>query len=469
MLRVLLQFLQRLEVLALFRRQLARQQDVHGGVEVAGLAALAGGRHAVTFQAEPLRVLRRLRNLQPQRFATECLHVGFAAEHRGGERNRHARVKVATLPLELPVRRRANPKVQIAGPCAAGPLFAFARDPDARPLADAGRDPDVDRARLTIVLDGDPARRPVIAVLERQLDLLLDVAAVMRLRRARRAAAAAARARLARRAGASEERLEEIGERVVVAEHLVHLFRRHRPVAALAAGPAAAEMGVPPAAAELTRIEAGAAGARARLFVGAPVGAQLVVLLALGRIAEDFVRLVDLLELGLGRLVAGIHVRMVLARELPEGLFDLFLACRLRDAERGVIILEIHESNPSMRLSWSSSWVRRRFDSRADSASSRISGRSRCTTSAISSSRCTPARLMPPSSTRRLMSFSRSSSSREYNRMLPIVRDGWTRPRRSYFRSVCGCIPSIRAATLMKKSSCSTLMGLLANLAPIQV
>jgi len=35
-------------------------------------------------------------------------------------------------------------------------------------------------------------------------------------------------------------------------------------------------------------------------------------------------------------------------------------------------------------------------------------------------------------------------------RMLPIVRDGWISPRRSYFRSVCGCMPSISAAMLMK-------------------
>ena len=37
--------------------------------------------------------------------------------------------------------------------------------------------------------------------------------------------------------------------------------------------------------------------------------------------------------------------------------------------------------------------------------------------------------------------------------LYPIVRLGWTRPRRSYLRSVCGCIPSIRAATLMKMRS----------------
>src|SRR5262245_5315451 len=327
------------------------------------------------------------------------------------------------------------------------------------------------------MLDGEPARRTPIDVFERQLDLLLDVASVTCLRRARAAARPPSRPRLAG-ARSSEERLEEVGERVVVAEHLVHLFRRHRAVAALAARPAAAEMHVPAAAAELTRIEAGAAGTRPRLFVGAPVRAEFVVLLALRRIAEDFVRLVDLLEPRLGRLVAGVHVRMVLARQLAERLFDFLLTRGLRDAERGVVVFEVHQSNPStrvdqsnpsMRLSWSSSWVRRRFDSRADSASSRISGRSRCTTSAISSTRCTPARLLRPSSPGRLMSFSRSSSSREYNRMLPIVRDGCTRPRRSYLRSVCGCIPSIRAATLMKKRSCSTPIVLLADLAPLQV
>ena len=37
--------------------------------------------------------------------------------------------------------------------------------------------------------------------------------------------------------------------------------------------------------------------------------------------------------------------------------------------------------------------------------------------------------------------------------MLPMVRAGCTSPSRSYLRSVCGCMLSIRAATLMKMSS----------------
>src|SRR4029079_2177225 len=208
--------------------------------------------------------------------------------------------------------------------------------------------------------------------------------------------AAAASARLT--AAAAEEGLEEIRERVLAPEHLVHLFLRHRAVA-LAARSAAAEVDVPAAgaAAELTGVEA-AALRRAVLFVGAPVGAELVVLLALRRIAEHFVGLVDLLEARFRGLVAGIHVRMVLPRQLPVRLFDFLVARGLRDAERGVVVLEIHQSNPSMRLSSSSSWLRRRRVSRADRLSSRISVRSRCTISAISNRRCTPARLMPPSS-----------------------------------------------------------------------
>src|SRR5262249_38845852 len=186
---------------------------------------------------------------------------------------------------------------------------------------------------------------------------------------------------------AAKEGLEEIRERVVAPEHLVHFFLGHRPVAALAAG-SAAEVHVE--SAELTGIEAGAARRGASLLVGAPVRAQFVVFLALRRIAEDLVGLVDLLEAGLGRLVAWVHVGMVLARQLAERLLDLFFARGLRDAERGVVVFEVHQSNPSMRLSSSSSCVRRRRASRADNASSRISGRSRCTTSAISSSRCTP-------------------------------------------------------------------------------
>src|SRR5262245_34585539 len=105
---------------------------------------------------------------------------------------------------------------------------------------------------MAIVLDGKPAHRAGVGVLERQLELLLDVAA---LARPTRACAAAAPSRfVAATHRAAEERVEEIGERILIPEHLPHLVFGHCPVAALSTGSrtAAAEMHVP--AAELTRI-----------------------------------------------------------------------------------------------------------------------------------------------------------------------------------------------------------------------
>jgi len=66
--------------------------------------------------------------------------------------------------------------------------------------------------------------------------------------------------------------------------------------------------------------------------------AELVVPRLLLRIAEHLVGLVDLLELLLGLLVAGVHVRVVLPRQLFVCFFDLVLRCALADAENLIII-----------------------------------------------------------------------------------------------------------------------------------
>ena len=61
----------------------------------------------------------------------------------------------------------------------------------------------------------------------------------------------------------------------------------------------------------------------------------------------------------------------------------------------------------------------------------------------------TPARFSPMSSTKCLMSRSRATSSSEYVLRLPIL-SGSMKPARSYFRSVCGCISSVFATTLIR-------------------
>ncbi len=214
-------------------------------------------------------------------------------------------------------------RYEIAGLGARCPVFALAGDPDARTVADAGRDADVHVARLAVVRDRKTARRAAEGIFERQLDLLFDVAPL-----ARRPAASAASPRRpgARPLAAAEEGVEEIGERIGVSEHALHLFRRHRAESAAARSSAAAAVFDVPARRR--------AGARPGLFVRAPVRAELVVLLPLVGIAEHLVRLVDFLELRFGGLVTLIDVRMVLARELAERLLDFFISGRFGDAER---------------------------------------------------------------------------------------------------------------------------------------
>src|SRR5262249_34647214 len=232
---------------------------------------------------------------------------------------------------------------------------------------DSGRNSDVDRTGMAVVLQREAPRRAVIRVFQPELDLVLNVAA---LSRGTAPAPARPSSRLLR-TGPAEERVEEFGERIGFTEHLAHFIFGHRPETAAGL---AAEVHVPGATLEARPLSRPGAC----LLVHPPVGAKLVVFFALGWIAEHFVGFVDLLELRLRRLVAGVDVRMVLPRELPVCLLDLLLGRGLGHAERRVVILEIHsQSNPSIRLSSSSSCARRRRASRAERDSSRMSGRIR--------------------------------------------------------------------------------------------
>ena len=74
---------------------------------------------------------------------------------------------------------------------------------------------------------------------------------------------------------------------------------------------------------------------------------RAVVLLALLGVAEDVVRLGDLLEALLGLLVAGVLVGVVLARELAVRLLDLVGRGLALDAEHLVVVLCGHRRPPS--------------------------------------------------------------------------------------------------------------------------
>jgi hypothetical protein len=121
---------------------------------------------------------------------------------------------------------------------------------------------------------------------------------------------------------------EEVAEDVSEVEPL-HVGRATAPGEARAAAPVRRGIAVRPVGLGLLRVEAHLCG----------VLAEFVVQLALVGIGEDLEGSAHLLELLLGGLVAGVHVRVVLARQLPVRLFDLVLAGAAGDAEQLVEVL----------------------------------------------------------------------------------------------------------------------------------
>ena len=243
------------------------------------------------------------------------------------------------------MRRYRSPDCAPPVPCSPSPLTRT-RDPSVTPAGMRHRN----RARVAVGLDRQLARRALRGLLQRQRDLRLDVAAVAARPRLGGAAAPAGVLRIhappknvwkKSENGSSSPNMSRISSAVMV---------RNPPP------------GRRPRSARSSRQvrRAGPPGA-ARLLVHPPVGPELVVLPALVGIAEHLVGLVDLLELRLGRLVARIDVRVVLARKLPERLLDFLFRRRFRDAERGVVVLEFHGySSPSIFVSSSISCDSRR-------------------------------------------------------------------------------------------------------------
>jgi hypothetical protein len=94
-------------------------------------------------------------------------------------------------------------------------------------------------------------------------------------------------------------------------------------------------------AAGLLRFPLLPAGRRLKSAWPVPIGAQLIVFLALLRIAQDFVGFIDLLKLFLGSFFVPGDVRMIFAREFAKRAADFLSAGRFRHAERFVVIAKL--------------------------------------------------------------------------------------------------------------------------------
>jgi hypothetical protein len=101
----------------------------------------------------------------------------------------------------------------------------------------------------------------------------------------------------------------------------------------------------PSPAGPLRPVEVLRLAAAARVLL--PVLSELVVFTAFLGVRQHLVGLVDLFELFFGRLIPGVHIRVVLARQFPIRFFDLIRFGVLADAQCLVVILVFHKfDNP---------------------------------------------------------------------------------------------------------------------------
>src|SRR5256886_13339478 len=346
--------LQLLEQLALALLQLLRHLDLDAREQVAAAGALQL-RRALALHAQQRPVLRAGLDLHRDR-AVRGRHLDGRTERGLRERDRDLDDQVVASALVQLRRLDARDDVEVARLAAREAGLTLALQADAGAVLDAGRD--LDRVALrpalapgaaaagTRVLDHGPVAMTARAGLrqdEESLALRHHTTAVafgadLRRRAGLRARAVALRARRLQRD--RDLRLDTL-ERVLEGEIDLHLDV----AAALGAGSSAARPAAEDAAEEIAEVAEVADVEVAEVDVAAleaaaPVRrAEGVVLLALLRIGEQVVGALDFLESLLGRGVARITVRVVLARELAVGLLDLVgrgALCDAQDLVRGL-------------------------------------------------------------------------------------------------------------------------------------
>src|SRR5690606_15048536 len=368
---------QLLEELLLVLGQSIRHLDLVPRQQVAGLAPASG--EPAALDAEHLSTGRPRRDLDLHR-AVHGGHGELRSQGRLGVADRDRDGQVVTAAAEDRVGSHVDLHQQVAGGTTVASRLALARNPDGLPVLDTGGNPNPDRsgadfharapAHAARVLDQDTCATALGAGFGEGKESLVAG------NRTRPAASGAGD----RPAGRLRTGATAVGTRRL-SPHLegggdagIGLVERDRQIGGgvgAAYGPsrprsAAAEQVAEPAETSeqvgqvldphlLTTEAAEPSGPEAATAEGAArcQPPDLVVFLALFRIGEDRVRLGDVLEALLRRLVARVGVGVELLGELAVGALDLVLARVGRDLQDRVEVLlhpvAVHVSRPRSR------------------------------------------------------------------------------------------------------------------------
>ena len=342
-----------LEQFLLFFRQVLRRDDVEADNHVAAAAA-AQVRYTLAAHDEHLAGLRAGGNAEVVVRAVDRRDGDLVAERDLREVDLELEQQRVVVALEEVVLADADLQVEVAARAALGADLALAGEAHLRSVVDAGGDVHgqlalallAARAAAVLAGVGDDTALAAAAIAGGHVDELAEDAL---LGAAHLAGAVALGAALGLRAGLGAQ---SIADGADLGGLDLDLLVRAEDRFLEADRDAAADVGAARGAAVAARLrpaeeriedvaEAAEALEPAREALGAALRggmAEAVVHGAALRVGEDLVRLVDLLEagLGFGRLIA---VRVELHRQAAEGLLDLVGARAAREAEQVVVVL----------------------------------------------------------------------------------------------------------------------------------
>ncbi len=345
--------------------QLLRRFDHNLDIHVPA-ALRAQHRHALVRQAETLSGLGAFGNLHSRAAALQRRHLELAAERRRHHADRHAAIKIRTLALEHGMRLEGQENIEIAGRAAAHAGLALTGEANARAILNASGNVHFERslAREAAGAAASGTRRfdyraATLAggtgTLDGKETLCMTNAA------GARACAALDRFGTRLRAGAGAGLAGHVGRKAdLCGLAAIRFVERNFQIiaqigAALAARAAAAAAHAEQIVEDVGkgRSEIAAEAVRMRIAGGAIESGvpKAIIGCAFLFVLKDVVGFVDLLELLLAALIAGIAVRVPLHGELAVGGLDLFVAAAARNAQDFVVIALRHGFRFALRRS----------------------------------------------------------------------------------------------------------------------